>query len=440
MDLIEIEIDKIAAGGSGFGHVNGKACFIPFAIPGDRVKARVKKEKKSYIEADLIEIINPSPDRISPACPVFGQCGGCSLQQIPYAVQLSLKENLFAEQLYRFGRVEKSKISSLIPATEPWNYRSRVQIKTSFSAGRIEMGFYRSGSHLIVPLPDHCAIASPVVNKVIAELQSCLSDCPEAELITQIDISSGDNDEAIAIIHLNGERQDAVIRFFSENHSSLIPSVNGLWLRHGAKQSLKKICGIDRLSYSVSAGGIYSDDPFRLSFSRGGFSQVNYQQNRNLVRLVIEMAGHDGTQSLLDVFCGNGNFSIPLSTLSRNVTGIEEYEPSIQDARYNAEVCGLNNLTFICSDAEKGVSRIIKKGRTFDTVLLDPPRAGAAGIMPLIPLLKPGKIIYVSCDPVTVARDVAILENLDYSLLRSVPVDMFPHTGHMESVSLLEKR
>ncbi len=440
MREIEVKIEKLAFGGAGFGHLCGKACFVPFTAPGDLVRARVTREKGSYLEAELFELLVPSPDRTTPRCPVFGQCGGCSLQHLPYAKQLTIKEELFAEQLRRFARVDRDRISPIQGAENPWGYRTRVQVKVHWIGGRLNIGFYRAGTHYIVPFPGGCAIAGPVINKLICELTLLLPDFSEPAKIPQVDLAVGDNGLAVMIVHYIGQSPDRLVRFLAERASIGLPSATGLWIQHGRKNSMRRILGIDRLTYGVSVGRSTDSAPeLRLAFSRGGFSQVNYLQNRNLVTLVSEFAQLNGTERLLDIFCGNGNITIPLAGLAREVVGMEEYGPSVDDARQNALNSGLTRISFICADAVAGVKRLIQEGEQFDVVLLDPPRSGASELMRYIPALRPERVVYVSCDPVTLARDIAILRKLDYCMVRSVPLDMFPQTCHIESVTLLER-
>lgn len=439
MRQVEVQIQKIAFGGAGFGHVDGKACFVPFTMPGDTARAVVKKEKKSYMEAELIELLVPSPERITPNCSVFGECGGCSMQQMTYHTQLAIKQELFAEQLARFAGVDRSRVSPMLPANNPFGYRTRVQIKIRSVSGRLLMGFYRAGTHVIVPFPDRCAIASPAINTIISELHFCLPQLPEPERILQVDVATGDDEQSIVIIHYHGDHPDHLSGFISAHHATLIPSVNGIWLQHRNKKNLRLISGCERLSYGISVDGSSISDTLRLFFSKGGFSQVNYLQNRHLVRIVLELSNLVGHERVLDIFCGNGNFSLPLATRAKAVVGIEEYRPSVDDARENAVCNGISNADFFCTDAASGVTELAEEGERFDVVVLDPPRSGAAEVMEHLPELKPERIVYVSCDPVTLARDVAILKKLDYCVVRSIPVDMFPQTSHMESVTLIER-
>jgi len=436
MELIELIIEKIAFGGAGFGHVNGKACFVPFTMPGDIVRAKVKVEKKSYIKGELVELLSIAPDRVAPKCSSFGECGGCMLQHIPYDRQLEIKEELFAEQLWRFARVDRSKIETIQGANPHWSYRTRVQVKISLISKNLRMGFFRSCSHFIVPFPDSCAIASQPINLALGELHDIITASPEPDKIPQVDIANSDDGKVIVIIHYVGIKLELVSRYFSRTCKDVMPSANGLWIQYGRANRIKLVHGIERLSYNVS---LKDRTPLRLSFNKGGFSQINYLQNEHLVRAACEMAGLSGCERVLDIYCGNGNFSLPMATISREVVGLEEYRPSIDAASENAISNNILNASFYCTDAAHGVANLVKTKEHFDVVVLDPPRSGAANIMELIPLLGPDKIVYISCDPATLARDVAILKKLDYSVSRSKPIDMFPQTGHMESVTLIER-
>lgn len=435
MSTFIIDIEKLAFGGAGFGHLDGKACFVPFTAPGDKVRARTVREKSSYLEAELLELIEPSPLRTEPLCPVFGQCGGCSLQHLSYEDQLTMKEDLFAEQLRRFAHVDRSIVRPIIGAEDHWNYRTRVQIKVRWIDNALMMGFYRPGTHFVVPFPSSCAIASPVINTLFTELKELLSRSPEPDRMPQIDVATGDDGKSIVVIHYIGHSPDALAGFFFSNRGQM-PSAAGIWLQLGRKNALRAIDGAEKLCYSVPGG---SGTDLRLAFSRGGFSQVNFRQNRRLISLVNEMAALSGEERVLDLYCGNGNFSLPLSLRAGEVTGIEEYGPSIEDARRNAEENSISNARFYCADAAKEVQKLSVTGELFDIIVLDPPRTGAAQLVRHLPSLGARRIIYVSCDPVTLARDIAIIAKFDYRVVSSVPVDMFPHTYHIESVTLLER-
>ncbi len=431
----EFIVEKLTFGGSGLGRLEGKVCFVPFSAPGDRAEIRVTSEKRSYLEGELIQLLTPSPLRVSPPCPIFGICGGCNWQHLSYSVQTEAKQEIFTELLWRSGRVERELILPMATAPEPYGYRSRMQFKLRCTDGTVHIGFYRAGSHWVEGIPGQCAIAKPVINRLLAELQSILSGFPEADRIPQIDVTVGDDDTACLIFHYIGSRHRELSGYL-EKQPTLAAA--GLYIQSGRKSSLQKISGPELLSYNVSHGLLPGIPATRLTFSPGAFSQVNYQQNLALIATVYEWAGLSGGEKVLDLYCGNGNLSIPLAGNAARIVGFEGYAPSITDAQRNCRVNDVHNAIYKCSDAASSLLKIADKGETFDVVILDPPRTGAAELVRHIPRVKPAKILYVSCDPATLARDIDILKKLSYRVVKCLPVDMFPQTYHIESVTLLE--
>ncbi len=428
----------MAFGGSGLGHVNGKVCFVPFTAVGDTVRVRIRSERKSYLEGDTIEIVEPSLQRTIPKCPIFGTCGGCDWQHIEYAAQLKAKEDIFAEILWRTGRVERERIAPIAKAPDPYGYRSRIQLKIRFANGENHVGFFKKGSHYVVDLPGSCAISSKPVNESYADILGLMKDFPEPDKIPQIDVSSGNDGVNIIIFHYIGERRSDIISYLRENGKRL-RHVGGMFLQCGRKSSIEEVYGSDCIYYTITESIFDGFGPMRLQSSRGGFSQVNYRQNEMLVKTVLHWVRPRGNERVLDLYCGNGNFSLPLARYSNRVIGYEEYEQSIDDAIINRDNQGLTNAEFEAVDSVEGVRKLIEAGETFDVAILDPPRTGAADVVKLVPLLRPGKIIYISCDPPTLARDAAILRKMDYEVTRSLIVDMFPQTYHIESITLFEK-
>ena len=429
-----ITIERMAFGGAGLGHVAGKVCFVPFTAPGDEATILVGTEKRSYMQGELKELLIPSPLRVAPPCPVFGSCGGCNWQHLSYSAQMEIKQEIFADSLRRFGRVDPSRILPLVPAPEPYEYRSRVQFKIHRIDGMVHMGFYRAGTHRVVDIPGHCAIAKPLINSLFLELQSVLSGCPEADSIPQVDVTVGDDDAAVLVFHYIGKNHGELTSYL-EMQKWVTPAA--LYLQSDRKNALQKISGPESLSYHVPPDFLPGEQESRLAFSPGGFSQVNYRQNLELIKTVFQWSELTGKEKILDLFCGNGNFSIPLSRRAAMVVGIEDFAPSIADARRNCERNGVENASYHCADAVAGLLKLKEAGETFDLILLDPPRTGAADLVRHIPSLKPSRVIYVSCDPVTLARDLGTLGTFGYEVVKSVPVDMFPQTYHTESVTLL---
>lgn len=436
MTDIRVHIEKLAFGGSGVGHVAGKVCFVPLACPGDEVRVRIVSEKRSYLTADIVEIITPSPHRVEPPCPLFGACGGCGWQHIDYPEQLKAKQQILAETLWRGTRVPAELVAETLPSPQLFGYRSRVQFKLHAGAGRVRIGFFRHGSHIVEDAPQGCPIVLPVINEALGCFRKVLADFPEPAAIPQINVDCAE-EGVVGIVNYIGREPDRAAAFFNRHGQALAP-LTGLYLQTGRKCTMRKVWGNERLAYSLPG------DPGRgtsctLTFQPGGFSQVNAAQNSAMLGIIREMAGFCGRERVLDLYCGNGNFSLPLAGEVAHITGVEEYEGSIAAAIDNCRQNGTGNAEYILSDAAGGVRALVDAGRQFDLVILDPPRTGAADTVRELGRLKPERIIYISCDPSTLARDCGLLVAHGYTVRSSIPVDMFPQTYHLESITLLQQ-
>lgn len=438
MDEVTTVIEKLAFGGAGLGHVDGKVCFVPFTAVGDTARVRITKEKKSYMEGELVECSPPSTERTQPPCAVFGQCGGCCWQHLPYETQVKAKQEIFTDVLGRIARVHPDLVQPVIPASSPYGYRSRVQFKVRSINDRLHLGFYRQGSHFVIDIPGRCLIANEQVNLIRETLLPLLAGFPEPHRLPQIDVATGDSGDALLLFHYIGERTHEVVDWMEESLPGSVP-VTGIFLQIGRKATIRKVWGDERVSYTVSSELFPNLPEVKLSFRCGGFSQVHYRQNAALIDTVLDWADLRGTERVLDLFCGNGNFSLPAARLCGEVVGIEDFAQSIEDAVTNARVNGISNARFYSMSAEKGLRNLTESGERFDVVLLDPPRTGAMEAVRLIAGTAPEKILYVSCDPPTLARDVAELGKQGYRVAATRVVDMFPQTYHIESVTLLLK-
>jgi 23S rRNA (uracil1939-C5)-methyltransferase len=432
-----VTIERMCYGGAGLGRVAGKACFVPLTAPGDRARVRVVKEKKSFMEGALLELLRASPIRVDPRCPVFGLCGGCQWQQLPYREQLEQKAEIFSGNLSRIGRVQSVDVQPVSCSPNEYGYRSRIQLKLARNDGGLAIGFHKTGSHQVVDIGAGCAIAHPLLNRIVAELRPLLGTLAEGDRIPQIDLSMGDDGEAIAVFHFGGKKMAEFLATLAGRRAE-IPSVTGLFVRDRATKGLDKVFGIDSLSYAIPASLFPGAREMRLRFSRGGFSQVNYAQNLQLIKTVAQWGAFSGSERLLDLYCGNGNISLPIAPCVAEVVGVEGYAPYIEDAVANAAGNGVANASFQVQDASSAIRRLVQRGERFDVVVLDPPRAGAEAAAE-IPLLKAEKILYISCDPATLSRDLAAICDKGYRVTRSRPVDMFPQTYHLESVTELQR-
>lgn len=422
----QIKIESLSYGGSGVGRDSGKVVFVPLTAPGDIITYHTIEEKKGYIKAELSGIIEPSTKRITPACPVFGECGGCSWQYLSYKEQLMAKSEIFRETMWRLGTVEKDRIFEIIDTHSEWHYRNRAQFKVSYVNGRLHIGFYRKKSRDIVEM-NSCAIMSPLINETISLFKKLLLKTPFIERISQIDISVDDADKAaVAVMHISSDFKKNDVEF-AETIFSTENKLVGLFFKSGKNSSAKKVFAKKKgiLTYCVPTNNREID----LKFSPGGFTQVNYLQNKKMVEMVVGIAGEGKTEKVLDLFCGIGNFSLPLATISKKVTAVENNKTSIFDGTRNAEELGIKNCSFIAGRAEDHISG------DYDLAIVDPPREGAASVIKKLVKNEVPRVIYVSCNPTTLARDLRLMTRGGYKIVSSQPIDLFPQTWHIESVT-----
>ncbi|MCE1227439.1 MAG: 23S rRNA (uracil(1939)-C(5))-methyltransferase RlmD [Geobacteraceae bacterium] len=436
MSLHELTIERLALGGNGVGRIDGKVCFVPFSAPGDRLKVRVTREHRSYSEAELIDLCEPSPQRVEPRCPAFGQCGGCDWQHIDYAAQSAAKQQLLSETLQRVAKLVDPVVAETVAAEQPYGYRARAQFKFHATSGGLAVGFFRRGSRYVIDLPHGCPICTNAINTAITRLRLMIQSLPDLNRVPQISLEDGLSG-IVAIVHYIGSDPQRLKKLCLQHQDSL--GLSGLFLQTGRKEALQPVFGSGHITYQVPCS-TETAAMMELGYEVGGFSQVNRQQNQQMVRLVCGYAQPAANQRLLDLYCGNGNLSLPLSGRVCDLLGIEGFAPSIASAVDNARQRSVNNSTFRCNDASKELRQLISKRTRFDLVLLDPPRAGAAEIARDLRHLGAERIVYVSCDPGTLARDLKQLCGAgEYRLVEATPLDMFPQTGHLETVALVTR-
>jgi 23S rRNA (uracil1939-C5)-methyltransferase len=339
--------------------------------------------------------------------------------------------------MWRGARVDPEYVKGALPSSLQYGYRSRVQFKLHGSGSNLKIGFFRTGSHIVEDVGQECPVAMPVINEALTKLRKIFKTYPDIRSMPKISIDCAEQG-LIAVVTYTGRDSDSLAAFFRNHREELLP-LTGLFLQSDRKNALQKVFGDDVLTYSLPA---FSPDreSCRLSYQSGGFAQINREQNKAMLDIVRRLADFKGSEQVLDLYCGNGNFSLPIAGLVSQVTGIEEFSGSIAAARNNCKNNGITNAEFICADAAAGTRQLADGGRLFDTVILDPPRAGAAEAVSEICRLNPAAIIYISCDPSTLARDCGLLAECGYSVKECVAVDMFPQTYHIESVTLLNKQ
>jgi 23S rRNA (uracil1939-C5)-methyltransferase len=423
--LLDLEIETLTFGGRGLGRHDGKAVFVPYTAPGDLVRCRVIRDHSHFVEAQLCELLRPAPLRRDPPCPVAGICGGCQWQHLPYAEQLLWKERLFHEQLLRSGVAAPEALLPIATAPDELMYRNRLQFKCRQTQAGFVAGFYRAGSHYVADTP-RCLLALPAIHEAYARVRRILPDAPRPDAVPQIDISCSDDNRVAVLFHVLHEAYRLMQPWLA---ALAIDAGFAAALQVGRKETIEPLCGNAGMVTAID------DPPLALQIGAGGFSQVNPAQNRRMVEAVVAAAALTGRERVLDLYCGVGNFTLPLARRAGAVVGVENYAPAIADATCNAARNALDNVRFHAEPAEEAVLR----HGPFDLVLLDPPRTGAYPVMRDLLVLKPQRILYVSCDPVTLTRDLKPLVHNGYRVVSSRPFDFFPQTWHVESLTALER-
>ena len=432
---IELDIVSWAGEGCGVGRLpNGKAVFVDQALPGERVLARLTKEKKTCAWAKLEQVINPAPARVEASCPHYQSCGGCVLQHMDYQTQLAYKQDQVAQALRRIGKLSVE-VPAVLAAAQPWGYRNRVVFHVQHEP-ELRFGLYQEKSRQLSPAD------CPLLRQPLRELAELLSDilpvyAKKLQDLRELALRCDAGGERL-LLTLVAEQPLAVAEELALALSQREPRLVSIWENSGSAvysvygTQWRRILGeeflLDRLS------GV------ELELAPAAFLQVNHEQAEQLYSLVRQYLGDLSGQTLLDVYCGVGSIGLSLAKEARRLIGVESYAPSIAAAKRNAERNELRNVKFLCGTAEQVLPQMAAQGMAADKLVLDPPRAGCEkAALAAIAQLAPGCIVYVSCDPATLARDLAFLSEQGYQVERVQPVDMFPQTGHVETVCLLSR-
>ncbi len=408
------------------GRVNGKVVFVPFTAPGEKVQVEVVRERKDYIEAVLKNIEQNSPLRVKPFCDLFGKCGGCQYQHLPYPEQLKLKEETLKDTLHRLIRKGTFEVLTVIPSPHDRGYRIRAQLKVGMSAGRAVLGFYAWRTHQVVEVQE-CPLLHPLVNGILEGLRNWLGERSKVP-IKGVEIQvSPDEGKGVVSLHIEASYHPKML----EEIGQRISGVKGMIVKGKQKISW----GEWTLFYDWPE--LLGKKRLHIQTSGESFFQVNPYQNWNLMRKVVEWAGLTGQERVLDLFCGSGNLTLPLAQRAWKVWGIDQDPQAIEHAAENARKNNLPNCQFIAASAEEGIKLVLREIDSVDVAVLDPPRSGARGTLDLLASLRPPKILYVSCGQPTLARDLTRLITLGYNVKRIQPLDMFPQTYHIEVIGEL---
>ncbi|HET9032525.1 MAG TPA: 23S rRNA (uracil(1939)-C(5))-methyltransferase RlmD [Dokdonella sp.] len=424
----EVDIESLLHDGRGVAHIDGKAVFVSGALPGERVRIQYGKRRRAYDEARVEEFLTRSPDRIEPRCPHFGGCGGCAFQHLPAERQIEAKQNVLAENFERIGKVSPQRWLPPL-SDQPWGYRrkGRLSVKWVEKKGKVVVGFREDNPRFIADL-SVCHTLLPEVGQRIEALSALIGSMDAKSDIAQIEIAAGDDTVALVFRNLiplsDGDRQKLIA--FGQHHQLAIllqpkgpDSVHALWPEQ-----------ID-LRFRIADANV------DIAFEPLDFIQVNAGMNQRMIRQTLNLLDVKPDDVVLDLFCGLGNFTLPIARQVASVVGVEGDEGLVMRAGRNAESNHVENAFFHAADLLQNHATSSWARGSYSKMLLDPPRSGAAAVFEYLPRKGTNRIVYVSCHPGSLARDAGILVNQHgFSLVEAGVMDMFPHTAHVESIAL----
>lgn len=443
-DYVELYIEGLSHEGLGVGKYKGFTLFVKRALPGETVRAKVIKLKKQYGFARLIEIIQASPERVEPICPIYKHCGGCQLQHLSYEEQLRQKRQVVMDNLERIGGLDLNQVvvHPTLGMETPWRYRNKAQVPIGERDGELIGGFYRQGSHEIIDMQE-CLIQHEANDQVIQRVK---------EIASKLGIPAYDEEKHQGLL------RHVVAKYgFATNQLMLVLITNGNAIPRqtelieqltGSFPNLKSIVqNINTKRTNVIFGSetkvlwgegyIYDTiGEIRFAISAQSFYQVNPVQTKVLYETALAYADLQGHETVIDAYCGIGTISLFLAQKAKKVYGVEIVPQAIEDAKRNAQLNNMDNVEFIVGEAETIIPQWKAQGMTADVICVDPPRKGCdPALLEAIIAMRPKRVVYVSCNPSTLARDLNILAEGGYQVKEVQPVDMFPQTAHVECVS-----
>ncbi|HEX5121827.1 MAG TPA: 23S rRNA (uracil(1939)-C(5))-methyltransferase RlmD [Rhodanobacteraceae bacterium] len=431
MQTFEVDITDLTHDGRGVAHVDGKAVFVTGALPGERAVVRIAARHRSFDEARVDTLLTRSPDRVEPRCPHFGTCGGCALQHLAPAAQIAAKQRVLGENFERIGKVEPARW--LDPLTDAeWGYRrkGRLSVKWVAKKGKVLVGFREDNPRFVADLSE-CHTLLPEVGFRIAAIGELVTSLDAKSTIAQIEIAAGDDTVALVFRNLNplSEADTAKLVAFGKTHDLAI------LLQPGGPESVHALW-----PESVHLAFRIEDANVDIEFRPLDFVQVNAGLNRRMIARALDLLDPKSDERVLDLFCGLGNFTLPVARRAGSVVGVEGEAKLVARARDNAVANGITNAEFAAADLAADQRGAPWAVRDYEKLLLDPPRSGAAAVLEYLPRKSAKRIVYVSCHPGSLARDAGTLVQQHGFKLRAAGVmDMFPHTAHVESIALFER-
>lgn len=440
-DYIEVVFEDLTHDGAGVAKVDGYPLFVPNGLPGEKAKIKVIKINKSYGIGRLIELYERSPYRVDIPSSEKNKYGGCQLEHISYEGQLNFKENQVRQVLARIGKLEDVIVHPILGMEAPWHYRNKAQVPVGEKDGKLIAGFFKPRSHEIVDA-DESLIQLPEINEAVHIVKEICSELgvpayqeeSHKGVLRHIMARYGKQTGELMVVLITRTAELPHKNKLVEEITSRLPKVKSIV--HNVNLKRTNVILGEKTTVLWGSEVIYdSIGDVKFAISALSFYQINPEQTKVLYDKALEYAGLNGDENVIDAYCGIGTISLFLAQKAKRVFGVEVVPEAIEDAKRNAALNGMNNVEFAVGEAEVVIPKWYKEGNAADVLVVDPPRKGCdESLLQTIIDMKPKKVVYVSCNPATLARDLRILENGGYKTLEVQPVDMFPHTTHVEVI------
>ncbi|WEG12367.1 23S rRNA (uracil(1939)-C(5))-methyltransferase RlmD [Pullulanibacillus sp. KACC 23026] len=444
-DTLEVTFTDLSHDGAGVAKVKGYTLFVPGGLPGEAAEVKVIKTKKGYGFGKLIKFIETSEDRVEPPCEIFDRCGGCQIQHLNPKGQAQFKYKMVTDALERLGGLKEIKVHPVLTMDHPWAYRNKASVPVASREGELIAGFYQKRSHFIIDM-DHCLITDDTVDEVIQEVKRIAKDSgiePYNEethkgILRHIIVRVGKQTDEVMVVLVTKTDELPFRKRFIKELPEKFPQIKSI-AQNINKKRTNTIFGNETRILWGKETILDTIGSVKFAISPRSFYQVNPEQTRVLYEKAMEYAELAGKETVIDAYCGIGTISLFLAQKAGQVYGVEIVPEAIEDARKNAELNELTNVTFEAGPAEEVIPNWYKQGIKADIVVVDPPRKGCdEALLQTILEMKPKRVVYVSCNPATLARDLRVLEDGGYKTIEVQPVDMFPQTMHCEAVAKIE--
>jgi 23S rRNA (uracil1939-C5)-methyltransferase len=434
-----VRIESVDFEGKGIARLEGKTIFVEGALANEEVLIEITKHKPSFAKAKIAAILKPSPARVDPECPNYGLCGGCSMQHISFEEQIKIKQQVLIDNLEHIGKVKSEEIIPPL-AGKPWGYRHRARLSARYVAkkGGALVGFREKASQYVADMQE-CRVLPPHISNLIPSLRELVGQLSIKERMPQIEVAVGDQISILVLRNMEAltDADQQLLHQFVTNHSTADFPLQ-LWLQPKGPDSCYPLFPLDapQLNYTIKQFGI------NMPYYPTEFTQVNPYINEQMVSLAMELLAPQANETIADFFCGIGNFTLPIARHAHQVVGIEGAEALVKRALQNAVENQLAaKVSYQVCNLFKIDEQWLQQLGTFDKWLIDPPRDGAIELVKAItPASAPKRIVYVSCNPATLARDAGVLVQVHgYRLVKAGVMNMFPHTSHVESIAWFER-